>query len=488
MAAEPPYFEEAKAAGRIIVTDHPKFELDSYIANYRGKTRIRRLHHIGTHSTQLYLEALTAAIAEAKRGKDVRLYEAMVSALREIVPEDPRAILDIAWVDRTTKEVKLETDRLELELKGYKNNLIKESIRMGCEDLGRHYHLIGDLSNAIKAYSKERESVQTPAHVAIMNMHLMHVSIDQGNWLSVQSSVQKLRSLPGSASGGEVDSAQPKLAAAMGLAQMATGSYKDAALSFLGADPRMLQAKLDDPNDSDAYNEILSPNDIAVYGGLCALASMDRHELQTRVLDNSAFRNYLELEPHVRRAVSFFVASKYSACLRILDAYRADYLLDLHLHAHVPEIYFRVRSKAIVQYFIPFARVTLAALAAAFNTDEASIERTLADMIGAGALDARLDLEHRVLLARHVDDRRQVHAAALATATDYERTLQLRLLRMEIVSAGLEVKSAPGKDLLSMGSLTGGARGGPPGLAGDVFMAGDGKGKGKHTRSGGVFP
>ena len=60
----------------------------------------------------------------------------MVSALREIVPEDPRAILDIAWVDRTTKEVKLETDRLELELKGYKNNLIKESIRVGCPLMG----------------------------------------------------------------------------------------------------------------------------------------------------------------------------------------------------------------------------------------------------------------------------------------------------------------------------------------------------------------
>ena len=54
----------------------------------------------------------------------------MVFAFREIVPEDPRATLDILWVDRTTKEVKLETDRLELELKGYKNNLIKESIRV----------------------------------------------------------------------------------------------------------------------------------------------------------------------------------------------------------------------------------------------------------------------------------------------------------------------------------------------------------------------
>jgi len=356
---------------------------------------------------------------------------------------------------------------------------------MGCEDLGRHYHLIGDLSNAIKAYSKERECVQTSAHVAIMNMHLMHVSIDQGNWLSVQSSVQKLRGLTSSSSGGEIDSAQPKLAAALGLAQMATGSYKDAALSFLGTDPRMLQAKLDDPNDPDAYNEIITPNDIAVYGGLCALASMDRHELQTRVLDNSSFRNYLELEPHIRRAISFFVASKYSSCLQILESYKADYLLDLYLYRHVNEIYFRVRSKAIVQYFIPFSCVTLAALATAFNADEPTIERTLVDMIGNGSLDARIDLEKRVLLAKQIDARREVHEEALAMAKDYERTLQLRLLRMEVINAGLEVKSPAGNDAMSMSSLTS-QRGGPS-MAGDVFMGLDAKGKGKNMRSGGVF-
>ena len=53
-----------------------------------------------------------------------------MSALREIVPNDPDATMDNAWVDRVKKQVKSETDKMELELKGYKNNLIKESIRV----------------------------------------------------------------------------------------------------------------------------------------------------------------------------------------------------------------------------------------------------------------------------------------------------------------------------------------------------------------------
>lgn len=339
--------------------------------------------------------------------------------------------------------------------------------QMGCEDLGHHYHLIGNLTESIKAYSKEREYVQTPSHLVIMNMHLIHVSIDQGNWLSVQSTVHKLRNLQLRAE--EAEKIQPKLAVAMGLTYLATGNYKDAATGFLATDPRMI-GRADDPNDPDTYNEILSPNDVAVYGGLCALASMDRNELQQKVLDNSTFRNYLELEPHIRRAISFFVSSKYSSCLAILKSYKTDYLLDYYLYRHINEIYHRVRSKAIVQYFVPFSCVTFEALANAFSADEEEIERTLVDMIQAGSLDARIDLEYRVLVARQVDARTEVHNEALEMAKDYERTAHLRLLRMEIINAGLEVRGLKMQD-------------GSRNMAGEVFGDDGPKGKGKGVMS-----
>ena len=352
---------------------------------------------------------------------------------------------------------------------------------MGYDDLGQYYHQVGDLSNSTKSYARMRDYCTTPPHIAIMSFRLIHVSADQGNWLSVLSNVQKVRNLTQK----PVDSgkAQAKLSAAMGLAQLASGNYKDAATSFLGTDPRMLQAKLDDPNDEEAYNEIVTPNDIAVYGGLCALASMNRNELQTRVLENSNFRNYLELEPHIRRAISLFVSSKYSACLSILESYKPDYLLDLHLQRHIYELYFQVRSKAIVQYFIPFSCVTLSALATAFNTDEDTIEHELFDMIERGALDARIDLEDRVLLARKVDERDKVHEEALAMAKEYERTAHLRILRMEILNAGLEVKAQNNsKGQSGTGGLSNNPGGGY-GLGGDTIWAG-GDSKGKGLRSG----
>ena len=39
---------------------------------------------------------------------------------------------------------------------------------------------------------------------------------------------------------------------------------------------------------------------MALYGGLCALASFERSELKTRLIDNGSFRTLLELFPEVR--------------------------------------------------------------------------------------------------------------------------------------------------------------------------------------------
>ena len=70
------------------------------------------------------------AVTEAKSGRDVKCYEKAVKALASVAPAEEESIPDTVWVDSTLKSTKAESERLELELKGYKNNLIKESIRV----------------------------------------------------------------------------------------------------------------------------------------------------------------------------------------------------------------------------------------------------------------------------------------------------------------------------------------------------------------------
>ena len=77
------------------------------------------------------------AIAEAKKGKDTSAYLKVVECLHNILPNDPMGIPDLGWVEQKNRLVKQETEKLEHELKAYKNNLIKESIRVSI-----HIHII----------------------------------------------------------------------------------------------------------------------------------------------------------------------------------------------------------------------------------------------------------------------------------------------------------------------------------------------------------
>lgn len=310
---------------------------------------------------------------------------------------------------------------------------------MGYQDLGKQYQRIGDLANSTKSFSKMYDHMTASSHMVTMCMHLIHVAIDQRNWYSVTMNAQRIGA-NGTTKSEEAKKQSAKLSSSLALADLASCEYKKAAEGFINTDPSMTQAKLDDPLDEEAFNEVLTPNDIAIYGGLCALASFSRSELQSRVLEHKTFRNYLELEPHIRRAISFFISAKYSSCLSILQGWRADYLLDIYLQPCFLEILEKVRRKAIHQYFVPFSCVTLETLAHAFTTDVSTIQLELTQMIKRGDLNARIDPVDRLLLAPQAETRGKVHEQAMATAKDYERIAHLRILRMAMLNAGLEVK------------------------------------------------
>lgn len=59
-------------------------------------------------------------------------YHAVLQKLNEVLAghNQPSVPLDTTWYEATQKAARSTADKLELELKTYKNNLIKESIRV----------------------------------------------------------------------------------------------------------------------------------------------------------------------------------------------------------------------------------------------------------------------------------------------------------------------------------------------------------------------
>ncbi|KAJ9136676.1 COP9 signalosome complex subunit 1 [Pleurostoma richardsiae] len=426
------FFSLMDAQDGVIVQETPKLDLELYIQNYKGRTRFDRLLLIGRSSVVLCVDALKVAIAEAKKGKDVHRYREAWECIRVAAPGEPEAQFDWTWVDTTEKSNKAETHRLESELKGYKNNLVKESIRMGNEDLGRHLEATGDLNGATEAYSRMRPDVSTAKQIVDVGRHLVSVSVQRREWAMVTANLNKMASLQNA---DEEKAIQPYLNVMHGIALLGQEKYVEAANSFLQADSQA---------PPSLYNEFVSHNDVAAYGGLLALATMDRKELQAKVLDNQNFRTFLELEPHIRRAITQFVSGRYSACLTSLESYRADYLLDIYLQKHIKTIYAQIRSKCIVQYLVPFSRVGMESMKAAFEVQGYSLEEELVSMIREGVLQARIDSidQQKVITTVSVNPRAKMQATALEAARSFEKEALDRIRRMGIAAAELEVKGS----------------------------------------------
>ena len=136
--------------------------------------------------------------------------------------------------------------------------------------------------------------------------------------------------------------------------------------------------------------------DIATYGSICALATLDRAELRNRLLESDSFAPILELIPQIREMVRSFYSSQYTESLTILDKIRIDCMLDIHLHDKVGTLCEMIRQRALVQYTLPYISIDLGKMATAFSVSTAKLERELADLIMGNKISARIDSKEKV--------------------------------------------------------------------------------------------
>ncbi|XP_060027702.1 COP9 signalosome complex subunit 1 isoform X6 [Erinaceus europaeus] len=419
------------------VVENPTLDLEQYAASYSGLMRIERLQFIADHCPPLRVEALKMALSFVQRTFNVDMYEEIHRKLSEATRElqnAPDAIpesgveppsLDTAWVEATRKKALLKLEKLDTDLKNYKGNSIKESIRRGHDDLGDHYLDCGDLSNALKCYSRARDYCTSAKHVINMCLNV----IKRGERDSQTQAILT------------------KLKCAAGLAELAARKYKQAAKCFL-------LASFDhcDFPEVRGFPELLSPSNVAIYGGLCALATFDRQELQRNVISSSSFKLFLELEPQVRDIIFKFYESKYASCLKMLDEMKDNLLLDMYLAPHVRTLYTQIRNRALIQYFSPYVSADMRKMAIAFNTTVAALEDELTQLILEGLINARIDSHSKILYARDVDQRSTTFEKSLLMGKEFQRRAKAMILRAAVLRNQIHVKSPPREG--SQGELT----------------------------------
>lgn len=396
-----------------------QLDVEAYASLYTGRTKITRLLFIAERcgNESMQLEALRMAYDEIKRGENTQLFREVVQKINGRLGD--KYGFDQAWADSVDRRAELRKDKLENELNAYRTNLIKESIRMGYNDFGDFYYAHGALGDAFKNYSRTRDYCTTSKHIIQMCLNTILVGIEMGQFTHVSNSVSKAEATP--------EPLEPitvaKLRCASGLAHLDSKKYKHAARKFLETGPEL----------ANNYTEVIAPQDVATYGGLCALASLDRAELKSKVIDNVNFRNFLELVPEVREMINDFYSSRYASCLEYLENLKANLLLDIHLYDHIETLYSQIRHKALIQYTHPFVSVDLNMMAGAFKTSVTGLEKELEALITDNQIQARIDSHNKILYARHADQRNATFQRVLTMGDEFDRDVKGMLLRANLL-------------------------------------------------------
>jgi len=446
--------EEAEEQSYLV--DNPSLDLEATANMYEGLAKLYRLQFIAEHCPCYRVEALKLAISAVQATYNTTLYQRLHRKLQESTGTPANAAaaalpdvavgaadqglgeksvpaLDLNWVDTRNKKCQMKLEKLDNDLKNYKSNSIKESIRRGHDDLGDHFLDSGDLANALKCYSRSRDYCTSGRHVVSMCVNVIKVSVYLQNWSHVMSYVNKALATPdlteNNMKNAEHQALLTRLKCAGGLADLMTRKYKAAAKQFL-------EASLDYCDCPD----LMSPNNVAVYGGLCALATFDRTELLKQVISSSQFKLFLELEPQLREVLQCFYDSRYGQCLKLLDQMKDNLLLDVYLAPHIHTLFNMIRNRGLVQYFSPYLSADLAKMSASFNTTIPGLENELMKLILDGSIQARIDSHNRVLLAQDVDQRSQTFTKAVEMSRLYSRRARTIVLRSAILRAGISVK------------------------------------------------
>jgi len=338
---------------------------------------------------------------------------------------------DTNWVDSVDKRAITTQQKLEDDLQTHRNNVARPKIRTTLNELGEFCCSRGDFNVALRHFMRTQDYCSTQEHVIELCLNVINVSIELANYAHVLNYVTKCEQTPNIDQNKIVSG---KLNVAAGLANLEGGKYKLAARKFISTDVEL----------GDGYGQVVTARDIAIYGGLCALAEFDRGELYRTVINNYVFRSYLETVPQMQSIILDFYDSNYANCLQSLEILRNDLQLDIHLHSHINILYKRVRNKAIVQYFSPYTSIDLNAMALAFQTDVESLEREISQLIVENVISARIDSHNKHLYARQSDERVLTFEKAFDMGESFQRTSRSLLLRVNLIRNEMMVK--PSKD------------------------------------------
>ncbi|CAB9517960.1 signalosome complex subunit 1 [Seminavis robusta] len=385
-------------------------DLEAYIQKYKGETRLQRLLHIGkvAQDASLVTQAYELAETQMKEDGNVLRYKEVFGDENGPSPSHPRArsgnvVYDHDFLVETDARNRGTRDMLTGRLHTAQAHLNKEAIRTAYLALAEADVLRGDLTEAYHAALRAKDYCTNRQQTSQVSFLVLELAIHLHNYNQVRDFTFKVQHtlLPGGSSSSDAhnttatttNNIADRLLVASALERLAHGDFPKAAAKF-----RQVCA-----TSGAGWDTLIAPEDIATYAAVTSMASASRKVLQEWIEHPEALEF---LAPPLQEAL-FQLASRanYAAAWKHLQEFTPNLQLDLFLAPHLDKILPKIREACILEYWIPYQRVSLAKMAqdlefaAANDSNNSSLVSVIERLMRQGALrDCRMDCRTQSLI------------------------------------------------------------------------------------------
>eukprot|EP00347_Sterkiella_histriomuscorum_P005470 403356493 len=404
----------------------------SYINNYQGHTRYQRLLALVEKQPKYKFESLRIALELAKQEKKLFFYYEVVKILRRQFHEHPEQcpISDFGTdsnFDRTvSQDYKNEVKKKEQEIQQLQKSLLRDSMRIAFNELGKIHYSYGYLSDAIKSWVKSHDFSTDQDDLFQMAFQIAQAAYEAGS----QSYLIKYSGEAEARDKGKNNSQTMQIKILDAMSSLFQEKFSTAAHRFVNitiSDPQIL-------------SQYLTAQDLAYYIIITSLHSLGRSELKKSILGGSNFKNLMEAAPQVSEIIENFLNGKYQefqdSLTHIVNALKFDINFGHKIHQIVGEI----RKKALIQYVIPYKVIDMNEIAKAFDLSIEQIEAEIAELIVSKKIQAKIDSHSKLLYSRKDNETLNSYKEAVNFGRVFIQETENALLRVNVLQKNKVLK------------------------------------------------
>eukprot|EP00494_Astrolonche_serrata_P023107 UN23364 len=401
---------------------YPDLDVKKYVRAYGARGRVSRLLLIAEHIPSHAKTALLEATREVKNCMaDTDMFRYVFNKAKLYFGEGNKELsYDGQLLNSTESSCREQNNKLDGEVQRWRNLNNNDKTRLAYIELANAFETQGKFAEAFQKYMEAQEYAESHRYQIELKVRICQAAILASNFIQVKhQATHCLESM-------EYRMTLKKhedgiLCVCLAIYYLNRRMYPEAAQWFYRNNCVSLEKYL---------SNIISDEDIGLYGALTNIIYCNRGQFESRVIRNKIFQGYLAKSPKARNLVNSYHQCRYADVTKALAALDVDVRIDMYLKEQASDILSAVRGKAMVQFFSPFSAMGMGKMAEKFGVSEEDLEKELVTCISAGHIHAKIDSHNKVVFAIDKDEEEELFDEIKKMGDEWKQQTQAMLLRM----------------------------------------------------------